>query len=133
MDTQTTEHFANIIALSKNLFEQTEYVIDATPQRSILRVQANYGEYRVFITELFTGQTRKYSYYLLRDNWVEAGFDNSPDPRAIRLRYGKISQPHAGELVPHLHRQDKTQLFLTEEMTFAAFVDWLDENIQPGE
>jgi hypothetical protein len=33
--------------------------------------------------------------------------------------------------VPHLHRADKTQLFLTEEMTFEAFVDWLKANVKP--
>jgi hypothetical protein len=68
---------------------------------------------------------------LLRGDWVEAGFDNSPDPRAIRLKYGRFGAEHAGEAVPHLHREDKTQLFLTDEMTFEAFVDWLKANIVP--
>ncbi|MGG6239939.1 hypothetical protein ACQ4N7_15035 [Nodosilinea sp. AN01ver1] len=81
------------------------------------------------MTELFDDdRRRKYSYYLLRDNYVEAGFDNSPDPRAIRLKYGGIGQAHAGEQVPHLHRVDKTELTLTDEIVFSTFVQWLQEN-----
>jgi hypothetical protein len=60
---------------------------------------------------------------------VEAGFDNSPDPRAIRLKYGKIGKDHAGEQVPHLHLEDKTRLLLTDEMTFTSFVAWFKTNL----
>ena len=65
----------------------------------------------------------------MRGNWVEAGFDNAPDPRAIRLKFGKVGQEHAGELIPHLHSEDKTRLSLTEEMTFAEFVRWVKSNL----
>jgi hypothetical protein len=41
------------------------------------------------------------------------------------LNYGKIGEEHAGENIPHLHREDKSQLYLTEEMSFQDFVDWL--------
>ena len=66
---------------------------------------------------------------MMRGDRVEAGFDNAPDPRAIRLKYEKIGEEHAGENVPHLHREDKTQLYLTEEMTFQDFVDWVKSNL----
>ena len=131
MDAKTANHFAGIIALAQDAFEQVEHVADATPKRAILRLQAKYGMYRVLITELFSDGMRKYRYYVLRGDWVEAGFDNSPDPRAIRLKYGRIGEEHGGEYVPHLHRSDKGQLSLTEDMTFAAFVDWLKANVQP--
>ena len=131
MDAKTANHFAGIIALAQGVFEQVEHVADTTPKRAILRLQAKYGVYRVLITELFSDGMRKYRYYVLRGDWVEAGFDNSPDPRAIRLKYGRIGENHGGEYVPHLHRNDKSQLSLTEDMTFAAFVDWLQANIQP--
>ena len=55
------------------------YDIDATPNRAILRVDAEYGKYQILVKELFSGWSRKYSYYVMRGNWVEAGFDNSPD------------------------------------------------------
>jgi hypothetical protein len=87
---------------------------------------------RILVTELLSDGWRKYSYYVLRGNWVEAGFDNSPDPRAIRLKYGQIGAEHTGEHVPHLHQHDKTELSLTAEMTFEAFVDWVIATIQPA-
>ncbi len=120
------------MALAQATFEQVEYTTDATPQRAILRLQVMYGAYRVFITELFSEGVRKYRYYILRGDWVEAGFDNSPDPRAIRLKYSRIGEEHSGEPIPHLHQEDKARLSLTEEITFTAFVDWLKTNIQPG-
>jgi len=129
LDTKITNHFADIIALAGATFEQVDYEKDSTPKRAILRLQANYGPFRVFVTELFSDGVRKYRYYILRGNWVEAGFDNSPDARAIRLKYGQIGQKHAGEHIPHLHKENKTKLSLTEEMNFIAFIDWIKINI----
>ncbi|MEK6751392.1 MAG: hypothetical protein AABZ00_03920 [Chloroflexota bacterium] len=130
MDEKTSRHFAEIIELAQSVFENVIYEIDATPDRSILRINAEYGKYQILVTVLFSDGVRKYRYYVMRGNWVEAGFDNAPDPRAIRLKYGKIGEEHAGENVPHLHREDKTELSLTEEMTFQNFVDWLNGNLQ---
>jgi hypothetical protein len=129
LDAEIKDHFAAIVALAQTAFEQVEYVIDATPERAILRLQARYGLYLVLAAELFSEGVRKYRYYVLREDWIEAGFDNSPDPRAIRLKYGRVGEEHSGEHVPHLHQDDKTRLSLTEEMTFAAFVEWLKANI----
>jgi hypothetical protein len=114
-------------------FEQVKSSTDYTPERAILRLRACYGAYQVLVTELISESARQYRYYVLRGDWVEAGFDNSPDPRAIRLKYGHIGEEHTGESVPHLHRVDKTQLFLTDEITFEAFVEWLKANIKPHE
>lgn len=129
MDEKTSRHFAEIIELAESVFENVAYEVDATPDRSILRINAEYGKYVILATELLSDGLRKYRYYVLRGNWVEAGFDNAPDPRAIRLKHGQIGEEHAGENIPHLHREDKTQLYLTEEMTFAGFVDWLKINL----
>lgn len=129
MDEKTSRHFAEIIDLAQSAFEQVTFEIDATPDRAILRIEAEYGKYQILVTELFSDGLRKYRYYVLRGNWVEAGFDNSPDPRAIRLKYGEIGKEHAGEHIPHLHLDDKTRLSLTEEMTFSGFVDWLKSNL----
>lgn len=131
MDPNFANDFAHIIALAQVTFDGVEYTTGVTPKRAILRLQANYGPYRVFVTELFSENLRKYRYYLLRGDWVEAGFDNSPDPRAIRLKYGQIGQEHAGEAIPHLHLKDKKELSLTAEITFATFVAWLQANIKP--
>ena len=111
------------------MFQETAIETDATPERSILRIQAKYGQYRIFVTELFSDALREYRYYVLRGDWVEAGFDNSPDPRAIRLKYGELGKEHAGEPIPHLHLEDKTRLSLTEVISFSAFVEWVKKNL----
>ena len=129
MDSEAPENFAEIIDLAQSVFEDVRYVTDATPERAILRLEGNYGPYRVLVTELIS-EVRKYRYYVLRGDLVEAGFDNSPDPRALRLRYGQLAKRHVGELIPHLHLEDKTRLFLTEDITFSAFIDWLKNNIR---
>ena len=131
MDTPSANAFDRIEALARETFEQVKPSVDFTPERAILRLRAVYGAYQVLVTELLSEGVRQYRYYVLRGEWVEAGFDNSPDPRAIQLKYGRIGADHAGEPVPHLHRADKTQLFLTDEMTFEAFVDWLKANLAP--
>jgi len=131
LERTTTKYFAGVITTAQASFEEVEYVTDITPKRAILRIVAKYGLYLVLITELLSDDVRKYRYYVLRENWVEAGFDNSPDARAIRLKYGRIGEQHAREYVPHLHLENKSQLILTEEMTITAFVNWLKANIQP--
>lgn len=102
MDAKVTEYFADVIALAQATFEGVKYVNDVTPLRAILRLEAKYRIYRVLITELFSDQVRKYRYYVLEGDRVEAGFDNSPDPRAIRLKYSRIGTEYAGKNVPHL-------------------------------
>lgn len=129
MDEKTSRHFTEIIELAQSVFENVTYEIDVTPDRSILRIEAEYEKYKIIVTELFSDGIRKYRYYMMRGDWVEAGFDNAPDPRAIRLKYGKIGEGHTGENIPHMHREDKTQLYLTEEMTFQDFVAWLKGNL----
>lgn len=129
MDEKTSRYFDDLIRLAQSTFEKVEFELNSTPGRSILNIQAEYGQFRIFVTELFSDKVRKYRYYVLREDWVEAGFDNSPDPRAIRFKYGKIGEEHAGENVPHLHLDDKSRLSLTQEMTFTSFVEWLKKNL----
>ena len=118
-----------MIRLVRTTFTDVEVEIDTTPVRALLRIQAHYGPYRVFITELSDGGRRQYRYYVLQGNDVEAGFDNSSDPRALRLKYGRIGEEHLGEYLPHLHRANKTQLLLTEEMHCVDFVHWLHQHL----
>lgn len=129
MDATASGSFADIVALAQAAFDDVEFSTDDTPERALLRLEARYGSYQVSVTELVSDEGRQYRYYVLRGNWVEAGFDNSPDPRVIRLKHGSIGQAHVGEPAPHLHRKNKTELFLTDEMTFAAFVHWLKTNL----
>ena len=113
MDAATAGPFVDIVALAQTAFEDVEFSTDTTPERALLRFAARYGPYRVSVTELVSDEGRQYRYYVLRGDWVEAGFDNSPDPKAIRLKYCCIGEEHAGEPVPHFHQNNKTELFLT--------------------
>ncbi|MBF0376805.1 MAG: hypothetical protein HQK72_04920 [Desulfamplus sp.] len=125
MDKKTSEYFDDVIKSAIADFEDVEFNTDFTPSRSILQIQGKYGLYQLFITELFSDEIRKYRYYVLNGDRVEAGFDNAPDPRAIRLKYGKIGKEYAGKHIPHLHLNDKKDIELTNEITFADFIKWL--------
>ena len=129
MDTSPPIAFAQIVTLAHAIFDQVEHSTDHTTKRAILRLQGAYRRYRVFVVELFSDGERKYRYYVLRGDWVEVGFDNDPDPRALKLKYGKIGSAHARKPIPHAHFENKMKLLLTEEMTFAKFVDWLETNL----
>jgi hypothetical protein len=82
MDTTPADAFAGIVELAQQIFEHVEYSTDFTPERAILRLQALYGPYRVLATELYSDSLRKYRYFILKGDWVEAGFDNSSRCRA---------------------------------------------------
>jgi hypothetical protein len=129
LDGKITGDFTHIIEQAKITFSQVQYQIDNTPKRAILRLNACYGEYQILVTELLSNEARQYRYYVLKDDWVKAGFDNAPDPRAIRLKYGKIGYVHSGEFIPHLHLENKNELLLTEDITFDTFIDWLKANL----
>jgi hypothetical protein len=121
LDNSTSEYFDNIISSSAKIFKQLEYRADITPQRAILHLKGQYGSYRIMITELLSEGIRKYRYYVLLGDTIEAGFDNAPDPRAIRMKYGKIGKEHAGENIPHLHLNNKTEIVLSDDMDFTDF------------
>lgn len=129
MDSHPPDYFTDVIQLAHATFTDVVVEIDATPVRALLRITAHYGPYRVFITELSDRSSRKYRYYVLQGDAVEVGFDNSADPRALRLKYGQIGEDHVGEYIPHLHRANKTQLLLTEEINCVDFVHWLHQHL----
>lgn len=84
MDRKITNYFTRIIELANIHFESVQFTIDSTPKLSILRLNAFYKNYKILVTELYSDQSFKYRYYVLKDQFVIAGFDNAPDPCAIR-------------------------------------------------
>lgn len=130
MGATITEHCARIRALARSHLDEVQTLEeDHTPERSLLRLLARYGRYRVFITEIISRRVRKYRYYVLDGEKVVAGFDNAADPRALRLKYGHIGREHAGELIPHLHLEDKSKIELTGEVECADFITWLKTHL----
>jgi hypothetical protein len=90
LDERIAEYFAAVVKIAAGIFENCSHETDFTPERTILHLQGECGSCKILITELFSDKVRKYRYYVLQGNRVEAGFDNAPDPRAIRMKYGKI-------------------------------------------
>lgn len=129
MDPEIAEHFARIARQARLYLQNVEIMTDATPDRAILRLTAQRGPLRIIVTELSTDGERKYNYYALQGDYVLAGFDNSADPGAIRLKYGRIGSAHANELVPHLHTENKQRLELTDDFGFDSFLEWLRQNV----
>jgi len=133
LDPTPPRNFAPIVALLKRCLRNVVVLEEnATPQRAILRVSAQWGHYRVFVTEIVSAE-REYRYYVLDNDLVVVGFDNAADPRAVELKFGKLAKQHYGERIPHLHRDDKAILELTEELRCADFIVWLEANLDQGE
>jgi hypothetical protein len=100
------------------------------PYLALLEMRGDYGAYQVHVREIWRADSsRKYAYYVLRQSTVIAGFDNAPDPRVLRLKYGKDYIRHRLDAVPHRHTEGKREIELTDEMDCAAFVNWLKENL----
>lgn len=62
MGEKTSRYLDNVIRLAQSTFEQVEFETNSTPERSILNIRAEYGSYRIFVTELFSDELRKYRY-----------------------------------------------------------------------
>jgi hypothetical protein len=57
---EITKHFDYLIGLARTIFSQVGFVKDMTPERSILRLRAEYGQYRIIVSELFGDDIRQY-------------------------------------------------------------------------
>ncbi|RLC76820.1 MAG: hypothetical protein DRI61_12610 [Chloroflexi bacterium] len=95
-----------------------------------MEIIAVYGSYLIRILEIIFPQgKRKYAYYVIHSSEVVVGFDNAPDPQALKLRYGKLYKRHRYEMIPHCHTQGKAALHLTEPMDVERFLAWIEENL----
>lgn len=128
MGREAQQHFKQILTLARQHFSDVQVKrYDISARRAILKATGAYGDKRVEITEVLTPQARKYSYYLLRFDFVLLGLDNSADREALRLKYGAEFAQHLHEPIPHLHTENKQKLTLTEEKSFADFVEMVLE------
>ena len=128
MDREARRHFERILTLARQNFSDVQVKhYDISAQRAILRVAGAYGDKRIEITEILTPQVRKYSYYLLRSDFVLLGLDNSADRQALRLKYGAEFAQHLHEPIPHLQTADKQKLTLTDEKSLGDFVEMVLE------
>ena len=106
---------------------------DERPARSLIDFEGRWGIYRIIISEIYVADgSVRYAYYVLdAENRLFQGFDNSPDIRASKQRYGPAYRQHLHERVPHQHSSEDT-LTLTEPMNFDAFMAWLTSHLPRG-
>lgn len=99
-------------------------------KRAIPHVRGDYNDYQIYLREIIRADgSRKYAYYVIRDGHIIAGFDNAPDPMALRLKYGSAYTEHRQEAIPHLHRDNKQTVELTAEIDYQTFLSWLAQNL----
>ncbi|MBE2197586.1 MAG: hypothetical protein IAE79_03180 [Anaerolinea sp.] len=97
---------------------------------ALVEIHVMYGRYAIHIREVCQADgVRKYAYYALQNDQVVVGFDNVPDPQALKLKYGALYTAHRLERIPHQHTAQKTAVMLTEEVACAHFLDWLMANL----
>lgn len=92
------------------------------PDRVIWETRGVTGRFDIRLKEIINQSGRMYSYYVIKEGAVVVGFDNYPDRRALREKYGVDYHEHLGELIPHKHNVQKASLELTEEMTIDKFL-----------
>lgn len=132
METKTKEHFERLKSAIHNHLQNIKILKeDYSQKRHLLKIEGYYQNFRIKISEVIDAQKRKYSYYVLKDNYVTAGFDNAADPHVIRQKYGVDFKTHLLENIPHYHGSGKKELkILDKETTYYAFFQWLTENLK---
>ena len=126
-----SEAFDSIIAACRAVLQRVSVIRRETDaHRAILHLTGRYQTYQINLREIVRADnSRKYSYYVIQEGEVVAGFDNAPDPRALRLKYGDQYFEHRTEAIPHFHHPNRHNIELTNEMDFAAFLHWLEQNL----
>ena len=122
------DYFVRLTELAQSFLDQVSLNrLDLNPERAIWEVHGSIGEYQLRLKEIFNQSGRLYSYYVIKVGVVVVGFDNYPDRRALREKYGQNFSMHLSELIPHKHGPRKELLELTEEITLETFLDYLNQ------
>ena len=129
----TRRYFATLTTLVQNALDEISLDrLHFSPDRVIWEVHGVLRQFDVRLKEIFSQSGRMYSYYIIRAGKVVVGFDNYPDRRALRQKYGRGFTAHLSELTPHKHGACKTTLELTETMSVGAFLDYLHKEVVGG-
>lgn len=126
----TRSYFATLTTLVQNVLDEVSLKrLDYNANRALWEIHGSLGQFDIRIKEIFIQSGRMYSYYVISEDEVIVGFDNYPDRRALRQKYGQAFKACLAELIPHKHGPRKTTLELTEEMTVEVFLDYLHQEI----
>jgi len=128
VDAEVGRHFATVIDLARQRLDQVEIVQeDISPARAILELHGLLGSYDIRIKEIFSAEGKLYSYYVLHEGQVVVGFDNYPDRRVLREKFGRQFAAHLHERIPHRHGQGKSSVEATEEYSVQRFFELVGE------
>jgi len=123
MENAIRRHFNEIIEDAKAVLEDVEIEQDYSVKRILLKISGNIRNLKVRITEVLDEDKRKYAYYLINKDLVVLGFDNAPDIKALKIKYGKNYVHHLEERIPHFHGKEKKNTELTKEISFKEFLE----------
>lgn len=124
MEREVRESFSELIEAARGELEDVKILKhEVSAKRSILKIDAAFRGCKVSIKRAINRRRELYSYYLIKDRTVLVGYDNSPDKKALVLKYGeKDYTRHIHEAVPHVHTEDKKSIALTEEYNLEKFL-----------
>lgn len=121
-------YFETLTALVKDFLAEINLTkFDQNSDRAIWEVHGFIGGYEIRLKEIFNQSGRIYSYYVIKAGQVVVGFDNYPDRRALREKYGLSFKEHLDELIAHKHGPRKEGIELTDEMTLKLFLSYLKD------
>ncbi|MFQ6120717.1 MAG: DUF6516 family protein [Methanosarcinales archaeon] len=130
MDQEIREYFAEIITYVEEHFENIEIKQDLSERRALLKIKCRLRDFKIKITEVIDEDKRKYSYYLIKNDTIIFGFDNAPDPTALKIKYGNGYKQHRTEYIPHFHGKGKRHTELTEETRFEDFLEEINRSLE---
>lgn len=123
MEDEVRRYFDQIIEDAKAVLKDLEIEQDYSVKRALLKISGNFRKFKVRITEVVDEDKRKYAYYLIKNDFVIIGFDNAPDIRALKIKYGEDYGHHHDERIPHFHGKRKESTELTKEISFKEFME----------
>jgi len=133
VDEAIGRHFAQVIESARRVLEPMTIIQhDLDPDRGIVEIHGRFGALDVRIKEIITTESRLYSYYILSEGTVVVGFDNYPDRRVLRERWGEEFAAHQHEHIPHRHGQNKLTVAITDEYSVKRFLAELPDLTTPG-
>jgi len=68
-------------------------------------------------------EIRRHFDEIINIDLVVIGFDNAPDIKALKIKYGKDYVHHRDERIPHFHGKGKKSTELTKEIGSKEFLE----------
>ena len=100
MEDAIRRHFNAIIEDARAVLEDVEIEQDYSVKRALLKINGDF-----------------------KNDFVLIGFDNAPDIKALKIKYGENYVQHHDERIPHFHGRGKESIELTKEISTKEFLE----------